>query len=491
VDDRESNRELLTTLLGYRNHRTVEACDGLEGLERARAERPDLIITDILRPAMDGYEFIQRLRADPAFAPTNVIFYSQEAHQLAAKCGAEYVAAKPVVPEELLRTVDLTLGVTPAATPVTPVEEFGREHARVLTDKLSQQAGEVANLNARLEALMDVGRELNVSQDTPPLLERYCRAARNVIGAVCSAACITDESGCAIRRYCSAGVEHPDPESPCPACGLGGPVAALLEDQGIRRGRHSPGELVALGCSPEAGPVASYLVAPILTPSQTYGWLGLGNKLGASEFTADDERLLTTLAAQLAVGYENSRLFKELKQRAEELEHEVVERRQAAEKYRVVVEQASDGIAIADERGDYMEVNPRLLDMLGYSRDEFLHRNMQDLIPQEDRNHIPWSIDQIRGQMFRKELRFLRKDGTFVEVEVSMRGLEDGRIQAIVGDVADRKRLEMQLRQSQKLEALGPAGRGSGARLQQPADRDSRTQRHGALHHGSARPAAA
>jgi PAS domain S-box-containing protein len=448
VDDRESNRELLTTLLGYRNHRTIEACDGAEGLERAQAERPDLIITDILMPAMDGYEFTRRLRADPAFAATPVVFYSahylmQEARQLAAKCGVEYVVAKPAEPEELLRTVDAALGLTPAAAPATTAEEFNREHIRVLTDKLSQQAGEVGNLSSRLAALIGVGHELNVAQDPSVLLERYCKAAREVIGAVCSAARITDESGRAARRYCSAGVEHPDPESPCPTCGLGGPVAELLQEQCTRRDRHFPDA------------VDSYLVVPILTRSQTYGWLGLGNKLGASEFTADDERLLKTLAAQFAVGYENSRLFKELRQRAEELEHEVVERRQAAEKYRMVVEQASDGIAIADERGDCLEANLRLLEMLGYRREEFLGRNMQDLIAPQDRGSIPWSVDQIRGRIFRRELHFLRRDGSPLEVEVSMSGLEDGRMQAIVRDVAERKQLEAQLRQAAKLEAVG------------------------------------
>ena len=65
VDDRESNRELLTTLLGCENHSTAEARDGAEGLERARTLKPDLIITDILMPTMDGYEFIRRLREDP------------------------------------------------------------------------------------------------------------------------------------------------------------------------------------------------------------------------------------------------------------------------------------------------------------------------------------------------------------------------------------------------------------------------------------------
>jgi len=460
VDDRESNRELLTTLLAYRNHRTVEARDGLEGLERARAERPDLVITDILMPTMDGYEFTRRLRADAGLASVPVVFYSahylmQEAHALAAQCGVEYVLAKPVEPEEVLRIVDAALGLAPTAVLATPAEEFDREHIRILTDKVSQQAGEVGDLSARLEALIDVGHELNVAQDPSVLLERYCQAAREVIGATCAAASITDESGQAARRYCSKGMEAGDPTSPCPTCGLGGAVCESLSGAGNQRGGNWPDKSEMPGCKPEIGPLDSYLAVRIRTRSRTYGWFGLGNKLGADEFSANDERLLATLAAQLAVGYENSRLFKELKRRAEELEHEVVERRKAAEKYRMVLEQASDGIAIADERGDYMEVNRRLIEMLGYSREEFLQRNMQDLIPKEDRNHIPWSIDQIRGKVFRKELRFLRHDGSPLEVEVSMSGLEDGRIQAIIRDVAERKRLEMQLRQSQKLEAVG------------------------------------
>jgi two-component system cell cycle sensor histidine kinase/response regulator CckA len=268
VDDRESNRELLSTQLGYRNHRTVEARDGMEGLERAWAERPDLIITDILMPTMDGYEFTRRLRADPAFAATPVIFYSahylmQEAHTLAAKCGVEYVVAKPAEPEELLRIVDEALGLTRAAVPATPLAEFDREHIRVLTNKVSQQAGEVGNLSARLEALIDVGRELDVAQDTSVLLERYCRAARDVIGAVCSEACITDERGRARRRYCSAGVEQPDSDARCLTCGLGGPAAGLPEAQGARRGWHFPGGVVPSGGSPDAGAVDSVLVVPI------------------------------------------------------------------------------------------------------------------------------------------------------------------------------------------------------------------------------------
>ena len=55
VDDRPTNRQFLLTLLGYTAHRLLEAADGAQALEVTRAERPDLVITDILMPTMDGY----------------------------------------------------------------------------------------------------------------------------------------------------------------------------------------------------------------------------------------------------------------------------------------------------------------------------------------------------------------------------------------------------------------------------------------------------
>ncbi|HUJ20725.1 MAG TPA: response regulator [Bryobacteraceae bacterium] len=456
VDDHEANRELLAALLGDRNHTTVEARDGEEGLAQARALHPDLIITDILMPAMDGYEFTRRLRQESAIASIPVIFYSahylmQEANELAAKCGVKYVVPKPVDREHLLRTVDAALGLdAPSAVPAS-TEDFDREHIRVLTDKVSQQAGEVVGLNARLELLIEAGRELNVAQDASRLVERYCRTACEITGATCVAAYL---NGRAPVRFCSSGAPPADPDSACPTCGLGVPVADLLADSVSRRGRLSRDEEAA-GCSADLPAVDSYLVVPVTTRTRTHGWLGLANKIGDSGFTAEDERLVTTLSAQLAVGYENSRLFEELKQRAEDLEREIVERRRAAERYRMVVERASDGIVMTDREGNYLEVNPRMLEMLGYTREQFLGLNLRDLIPKQDQCNDPIQVDLEPGKIYRKERRLRRRDGSMLEVEISFRQMEDGRIQEIVRDVAERKRLEAELRQAQKLEAVG------------------------------------
>jgi PAS domain S-box-containing protein len=122
----------------------------------------------------------------------------------------------------------------------------------------------------------------------------------------------------------------------------------------------------------------------------------------------------------------------------------------------MVVEQASDGIAISDERGQYVEVNPRMLEMLGYTREGFLRLNVRDLIPSGDLVNNPTPFEHLRpSTVFQKERRLIRGDGSLLQVEISASCLEDGRVLAIVRDVTERKRLEADLRQSQKLEAVG------------------------------------
>lgn len=123
VDDRPTNRQLLLTLLGYTGHGLLEAANGAEALERVRADRPDLVITDILMPTMDGYEFVRHLRADPELAPLQVIFYTAtysepQAQALADSCGVRIVLPKPCDPERILAAVNEALGGVDAAASV-------------------------------------------------------------------------------------------------------------------------------------------------------------------------------------------------------------------------------------------------------------------------------------------------------------------------------------------------------------------------------------
>ena len=63
LDDRQDDRDLLSTVLGYAGYTVLEASTGQTALDLARTEQPDLIITDILMPTMNGYEFVRELRS--------------------------------------------------------------------------------------------------------------------------------------------------------------------------------------------------------------------------------------------------------------------------------------------------------------------------------------------------------------------------------------------------------------------------------------------
>src|SRR5205807_4460271 len=75
----------------------------------------------------------------------------------------------------------------------------------------------------------------------------------------------------------------------------------------------------------------SFLGAPILSGSKVSGWVYLLNKINADDFTEADERLAATLATQVAVAYENARLYSDAQQHASALQMEITERMQAEE----------------------------------------------------------------------------------------------------------------------------------------------------------------
>jgi two-component system cell cycle sensor histidine kinase/response regulator CckA len=124
--------------------------------------------------------------------------------------------------------------------------------------------------------------------------------------------------------------------------------------------------------------------------------------------------------------------------------------------YRALLEQAADGIFIADPDGNYLMVNPRSCEMLGYSQAELLQRNLTDIIPAEELARAPLRLDELReGKTLITERRLRCKDGTLLPVEISAKMLADGRLQGIVRDSTERKRLEAQLLHTQKMESIG------------------------------------
>src|SRR3984957_10752421 len=336
VDDNATNRKLLSVLLKHEGHETLEANDGEAGLATARAERPQLVISDILMPSMDGYEFVRRLRADPDLGEVPIIFYTahyheREARALAQSCGVARVLVQPCPAADILGAVQRSLSGIPEIPSAEVAEDhFTGEHLRLLTNKLSEKASALQIANMRLEALTELNVQLASEHDPDVLLEKVCRAARNLFGAKSAVLAVSDAGEAGTVRYATCGIDAIEgAQAPRLDAGLLGRVQA---QQRSLRVTAENNELLDTGLPAGYPHAHSFLAAPVISPRCAHGWLCLLDKIGSRGFDATDERILSVLGAQVGRIYENGILYIEVQRHAAQLAIEIEERKIAARK---------------------------------------------------------------------------------------------------------------------------------------------------------------
>ena len=105
VEDTLDTRELLHLYLKSEGFDVITASDGREGLYLARAEHPDLIITDLHMPNLDGISLVKELRAEPEFKDLPIIAFTAFGHEdrdNAIRAGANRALDKPMHFESLI-----------------------------------------------------------------------------------------------------------------------------------------------------------------------------------------------------------------------------------------------------------------------------------------------------------------------------------------------------------------------------------------------------
>ena len=139
-----------------------------------------------------------------------------------------------------------------------------------------------------------------------------------------------------------------------------------------------------------------------------------------------------------------------------EREKALIAQRESDALYRNLVEQASDGIFVADPQGNYIDVNPSGCDMLGFTREEILKLNMRDLASAVTQSRLPLQFDKLHSERsITSERTLVTKSGTILPVEISGKVLDNGHLLGIVRDITERKLAEEALRRSeQKFRAL-------------------------------------
>jgi two-component system cell cycle response regulator DivK len=114
VEDNEDNRIVYSTILRHFGYGVSEALNGEDGIRKARAEKPDLILMDISIPVVDGWEATQVLKSDPATKDIPIIALTAHAlasdREKAMEVGCDGYLAKPCEPRAVVAEVQRFLG---------------------------------------------------------------------------------------------------------------------------------------------------------------------------------------------------------------------------------------------------------------------------------------------------------------------------------------------------------------------------------------------
>jgi PAS domain S-box-containing protein len=160
VDDVAANRDIVRMLLGFRGHDVIEAHDGADALRLAHTHHPDVVVSDVLMPGIDGLELVHRLRADPDREPAQapVIFYTAnylepETRPIAEACGVSQVVLRSQDPDALLDAIDVALAGGPVSVDLTPAEDFAQAHLHAVNAKLIEKVRELHDTERRFQAM--------------------------------------------------------------------------------------------------------------------------------------------------------------------------------------------------------------------------------------------------------------------------------------------------------------------------------------------------
>jgi CheY-like chemotaxis protein len=157
VEDDPDILILMEKTLTIRGYRVITACNGVEGLEVIRKQRPALVIADIMMPKMDGFSLVHRLRIDPETRTIPVIFVTvtyiaREDREFALNIGATRFVQKPIDLEKFLKTIaELLEQDEPTALEPLDEFEFYKGYRQRLEAKLGQKITQIAREKRLLE----------------------------------------------------------------------------------------------------------------------------------------------------------------------------------------------------------------------------------------------------------------------------------------------------------------------------------------------------
>ena len=189
VEDQEQNLYLLKTLLGGYGYQVLEAANGAEALELARANPPDVIISDILMPVMDGFSLCHEWMKDEALRSIPFVFCTAtytdpKDEELALSLGAARFIIKPVETEEFISILEQVIAEVESGKLAIPQESlredmtYYRMYNESLIRKLEDKMLELEKVNLALEE--DIAKRKQTEVELTRLIEESQRRLKQV-----------------------------------------------------------------------------------------------------------------------------------------------------------------------------------------------------------------------------------------------------------------------------------------------------------------------
>ena len=519
ADDNADMRDYMRRLLNQQYEVEVVS-DGVAALAAIRQQMPDLVLTDVMMPRLDGFGLLQALRANPDTHQIPIILLSARAGEesriegLAA--GADDYLIKPFSARELLARVEATLKMARMRQEAAQKER----ELRLISEAAQQQAEDAYNrINRLLESMTDaftaLDRDWRIIYQNSEAQRLNRKPATEVLGKThweewpaSVGTNVEHQYRRAMAEQIPVHFEHhyylppsydiwleihayPSEE------GLGifhRDITARKQSEEALRVAHqrltyhvmnSPlavmefdSELCVVQWSPQAENVFGWKSQEVLGKRPIdMGFIHAEDEAAARREVIESlvngdkqsktmyNRNYTKDGSIVYCEWYNSVLRNEAGELISilSLALDVTDRKQAEEalreseeRFRAIVNQATAGIAQCNMSGQFILINQKYCEITGYSREELLHKRIQDITHPDD---LPHNLDLYQRLVTQKtdftvEKRYIRSDGSEVWVNNSVSPVRNafGHIQSIVAivlDISDRKRAEIALQESE------------------------------------------